>query len=104
MPNIMTYAFQQNDTSSPYTQASNYGINTSVFWVNMGQDMTIFMILVAFWPFVYLFSKMKIGRVAMKFGNILHYYRYSMFLRFWIQIYLDAGFYSLIQLKAVSVT
>ena len=97
----MAYAFGNNDTSVPYTEASNFGMDTSVFWVNMGKNITIFLGIVALWPFIYLLSLLKLGKVALKFGNILKNYKYSVFLRFWIQAYLDVGFFSLIQLKAV---
>ena len=103
LPNPMTYAFNISDTSPPYTEATNYGINSSMFWVNMGQNISLFLALVAIWPFLFLLSKLKLGRIAMKFGNILENYRYGLFLRFWIQSYLDVGFYSLIQVKSVRV-
>ena len=102
MPNIMAYVFNKSDTSPPYNEASNFGIDTSVFWVNIGQNTSIFLGLIAIWPFVYLMSKLKVGKIAVKFGNFLHNYKYSVFLRFWIQSYLDVGFFSLVQLKSVS--
>ena len=102
IPNPMAYAFSSNSTSPPYTEASNYGINTSVFWVNIGNDATSFLFLLGLWPFMYVLSKLKLGKIALKFAKYLGNYRYSVFLRFWIQAYLDAAFYAIIQLKAVS--
>ena len=101
IPNPMAYIFNSNSTSQPYTEASNYGINTSVFWVNIGNDVAIFMGLLALWPFMLIFSKLKIGKIAVKFAKLLGNYRYSVFLRFWIQVYLNGAFFAIIQLKAV---
>ena len=104
MPNPLQYVFNVNDTSPPYSEATNLGFNTSVFSINMGQNCAIFLGLVALWPFVYIISKIKIGKIDVSFKKILQNYKYGMFLRFWIQSYLDIGFYSLIHLRSVRLT
>ena len=101
MPNLMAYIFKVNDTSPPYLEAGNYGINTSVFWINMGPNITAFLGCLVVMPVVYLLSKIKIAKIAMRFGDILKNYKFGFFLRFWIQCYLDIGFFAIIQLKAV---
>ena len=102
MPNPITYIFDNNSTSDPYAEASNYGIQTSVFWINFGPSAFTLLLYIAVWPLVYLLSKVKIGKIAAKFAKYLAGYRYSLFLRFWIVSYLDIGFFAIIQLKAVS--
>ena len=97
----MVYIFGANDTSLPYLEAENYGINTSVFWINMGPNATTFLCFIFMIPVVYVLSKSKIAKIAMRFGNIWKNYQFGFFLRYWIQCYLDIGFYSIIQLQSV---
>lgn len=101
MPNPMIYIFDSNCTSPPYLEASNFGFNTSVFWINAGPTFAILLLLVSFLPFIYLISKFKLGITKLKLAKYLGNYRYGIFLRFWIQAYLDIGFFSLVQLKSV---
>lgn len=101
LPNAMEYIFSPNSTSSPYKEASDYGVTSSVFWINIGPNISVFLAILAIWPFIFFISKLKIGKIAVKSAKFLGNYKYSIFLRFWIQTYLDVGVYSLIQLKAV---
>jgi Concanavalin A-like lectin/glucanases superfamily len=101
MPNFMLYVFKSNATSPPYLQASNFGFNTSVFWINAGPTVTVILLLLSFLPVIYLVSKFPLGKIALKLGKYLANYRYGVFLRFWIQAYLDIGFFCLVQLKSV---
>lgn len=53
MPNLMTYIFDSNSTSLPYPEASNFGFNTSVFWINAGPTATTFFLFVSLLPFFF---------------------------------------------------
>ena len=43
IPNSFEYIFDSNTTGTPYLQASKYGFSTSVFLINLGPDITIFL-------------------------------------------------------------
>ena len=101
IPNPMAFIFNSSSTSEPYTEASNYGMNTSVFWINIGQDLIMIFGMIAIWPFVFLLSKLHLGKITKRLLKVSTNYKYSVFIRFWIQSYLDFGIYSLVQLKAV---
>ena len=101
IPNAFEYIFSTDSTSEPYLEARNYGIDTSVFWINIGPSFTIFILALLLWPFVYLISKCKLGKISVKMLKILGNYKYSFFLRFWTQLYLDVGVFALVQLKSV---
>jgi hypothetical protein len=102
LPNSMTYIFDMNSASPPYAEASNYGFISSVFFINIGSFVTSFLAITIFWPVAYILTKIKIGILAGETIKILGNYRYSFFLRFWTQSYLDLGFAAIIQLKAVT--
>jgi hypothetical protein len=90
-------------TSDPYPEALNYGISSSVFWVNIGPECITFFTILALWPVVYVLSKFRRFRTTAKIIKMLGNYRYSFFVRFWIQVYLDVGFYAIVQVKSVRV-
>jgi hypothetical protein len=99
MPNFMTYIFDSNATSKPYTEAYNYRFNTSVFWINAGVAMAIILVLLLIFLFILIFS--KICKSTSKLKKYLKNYRYGVFIRFWIQSYLDLGFFCLVQIQSV---
>ncbi|OMJ72117.1 hypothetical protein SteCoe_29526 [Stentor coeruleus] len=100
VPSPMYDIFNGNSSSEPYSEAKIYGFKTSVFWINFGPTAVTFLAFFTLLPFLCLISKTKIGTIAMKFDKILSNYKYGFFIRFWIQAYLDVGFFSLIQLKS----
>ena len=103
LPNIMIHVFDKNSSSIPFNQAKIIGIETSVFWINIGKVALPFLFFIIILPFLYVVSKIKLGDLDEKILKILKNYKYSFFLRFWIQSYLDLGIYSIIQLKSVKV-
>ena len=104
IPNVMVYVFDMNSSSVPYERAKIIGIETSVFWINFGKIILLLLILICLWPFVTVASMWKIGKLTLKLLKFLKNYKYSLFLRFWIQAYLDIGVYSIIQLKSVKTS
>ena len=101
IPNYFQYVFDPNSTSAPYTEASNYGLSSSVFWINMGSDMTGITAIIIIFPVIFILSKIRVQRISEKASKYLQNYRYSVFLRFFIQTYLDLGIFALVQLISV---
>ena len=101
IPNYFQYVFDPNSTSAPYTEASNYGFNSSVFWINMGPDMTGFIAIIVIFPVILLLSTIKVKKISEKASKYLLNYRYGVFLRFLIQTYLDIGIFAMVQLISV---
>ncbi|OMJ67888.1 hypothetical protein SteCoe_34826 [Stentor coeruleus] len=99
VPSPMHAFFNANSSSEPYSEAKIYGFKTSVFWINFGPSTVILVVSILLIPYIYLASKIKMSE-KMKFDKLLSSYKYGFFLRFWIQSYLDVGFFSLIQLKS----
>ena len=101
IPNLMEYIFVTDSASEPEERPRAVGISSSVFMLNAGPIIFYLIAGVVAWPFVFIISKLRIGKIALKFGKILDNYRYSFFLRFWIQSFLDIGLFALICLVSV---
>ena len=103
IPNIFIKIFKDDSTSSPYNNALQYGLSTSVFWINIGPDIMNLLIFLAPFPIIYILSKLLQGKISSKFSLLLDNYKYSVFLRYWIQSYLDIGIFSFVQLRSVII-
>lgn len=101
IPNPFLYIFDPNSTSEPYLQARNFGFDTSVFFINIGFSIAQFFIILSFWPLLHILSKFNLGKISLKIYKLLRNYRYSFFLRYWSQAYLDIGIAAIIQLRSV---
>ena len=102
IPNVMKFVFSHDSCSEPYLEARRFGINTCVFLLNMGPNFMTLISVLLIWPFIYCLSKCKKGKIAAKSLKLLGNYRYSFFLRYWTQIYLEAGIFAIIQIKSVN--
>ena len=103
LPNYFERIFNGRSCTEPYLEARKYGIKSSVFFLNTGKIFCIFIIILLIWPVILVLSKCEIGKITAKAIKILGNYKYSFFLRFWIQSYLEILVYSLIQLKSVLI-
>ena len=101
IPSPMPYIFGSDISEPPYKEAREYGITTSVFWINVGPTATLFIDMLILWPFIWMLSKFQLGKITIKLISILSNYKYNIFLRFIAQAYLDIGFFSLVQIKSV---
>ena len=102
IPSISKVFFSPSNDTGPYTQAGNYGFSTDIFLYNAGSYILTFLGALLSWPLVYLFSKCRLGGISTKFQKVLISYRYSFFIRFWIQGYLDLAFFVTIQMRTGS--
>ena len=100
--NLPKMLYKENSLSLPSSKAREIGIDTSDFWINLGSDITLLIGIIVLFPFVLLLSKLKIRFLSSKFQKIKEYYRYSVFLRFFIQKNLAIGIFSFICFESVS--
>lgn len=100
LPNPISYIFDEASSEPPTKTQQEVGIDSSVFWVNSGQNASVLIIMILLSPFFIFLSKLPYTSLSSRFSKILKNYRYGMFLRYWIQAYLDLGFFALIQLHS----
>lgn len=101
LPNPMEKIYSKNDTEVPYLQGRDFGLETSLFWINIGNNLSILLIILFCWPNIYIVSLLAKGSIATKAKKYLQNYKYNTFIRYWIQSYLDIIVYSIIQIKSV---
>ena len=102
LPNLVGSIFSSKASTEPYLEARRYGIASSVFLVNTGKILILFVVTCMLIPFIFALSKFSSGKIAAKAIKILGNYRYGFFLRFWTQSYLELMIYGLIQLRSVN--
>ncbi|OMJ94784.1 hypothetical protein SteCoe_1964 [Stentor coeruleus] len=100
LPNLMEKIFSKNDTKPPYLQGRNFGLDTSVFWINIGNTLCMFIIIILCWPCTFIVFQLSKGSVAAKAKKYLQNYKYNTFIRYWIQSYIDIVVYAIIQIKS----
>ncbi|OMJ66638.1 hypothetical protein SteCoe_36451 [Stentor coeruleus] len=100
VPNPSEIFFTITNQSTPYKEARNYGFKTSYFIINSGPIIGSFIAFICLIPVCYFGSKLKWGKFAVESSKILLNYRYSFFVRFWVQSYLSLGILSLVQIKS----
>jgi hypothetical protein len=103
LPSVFSYFLNEDDMTEPYLEARKYGISTSVFLMNFGSTLLPLIVGIFLWPLFWLLSLCKIGKISSIAKKKLLDYKYSFFIRFWIQAYLEAGIYSIINLQSVRI-
>jgi hypothetical protein len=101
IPNPLKDLVSFDESLTPYSEAKNYGFDTSLFHINAGSyliNLAFFLILI---PILYIGQKCCFRFLSEKCGKWLQNYKYNFFLRFWVQSYLNLTILAAIQLKSV---
>ena len=101
IPNIFEFFIDKNLIDPPFEQAIKIGIESSVLLINIGSELTLLLTLLISWPLLRLIYSLKILYLNKKLDQLLGLFKYSVFIRFWLQNHLIIGIYSLINLKLV---
>ena len=100
-PNIFKLLVDENASTAPNYQSKKVGINSSIFLLSAGPDLTVFMIILSFFPLILVISHVNLGKFGLKLKEKLHEYRFNVFIRFWIQTYLNFGIFAIINQQSV---
>ena len=101
LPNPIKNFVSLDDNYAPYSEAKNYGFDTSLFHINAGTylvNLSIFLLLI---PILYIGYKLPNKFVSDKCKKWLDNYKFNFFLRFWIQSFLNLTIFACIQIKSV---
>ena len=102
VPNPFQYLLPANETSQiPPDFAQNYGIDSSLFLLNIGLMLTAAVALVAGFLPVYIASKSTSGRLSDYFSRLLPSFKWGIPLRWWFQTYLDMSLFSYLQIYQI---
>jgi len=78
---------------------NKYSMTSEMFLVNAGSDFVILLLILLSWPIVWLLS--KIPRLQERLKPVLREYKYNVFLRYWVQCYLELSMACFIQVSSV---
>ena len=94
--NAAKYIFGKSSLESTNTVAKKLGIESSEFFMNFGSNISILVAIIFLYPLVFGLSKSRFGRISEKIKDIEANYKYSFFIRFWLQNILPIGFFSIL--------
>jgi hypothetical protein len=102
--NPFSYVFQTHsygDCTGVPNFAENYGIDTSLLLLNSGIMFTAAVTCAISYLQVFLISKCGFKWLRTYFAKQLVSFRWGVFLRYWLQVYMDVGLYSILQLRTL---
>ena len=91
IPNLFEYALEEklDDEPVPHKEAVDFGYETSTFLMNGGEMICSTIVMMTILPIAILLRKCRHHRVAGYFHDVVKGYRWSFFIRAWIEIYLE---------------
>ena len=99
VPNIIDGFFDSKTTTAPADREKRSGIDSTVFWINIGPSALMLAVYLGFIPFLIIGTKVRY--LSDRCRRYLENYKFSFFIRFWIQSFLDFGVFALIQVNSV---
>ncbi|CAG9312421.1 unnamed protein product [Blepharisma stoltei] len=96
VPNVFSLFLDEAQGNTPYYQAERYGYDSDLILINIGNDVTILCAIILMMPLTFYLSKCSERHVGRKLKKIYYEYKFGVFLRFWIMIYLEAGFAAIV--------
>ena len=103
IPNAVELLFSKPSQYPAIDQAAKIGIDTSLIWINIGSEITLMCALLVAYPFIWVLLKLKLKFITQKLNSLLQLYKFSIFLRFWLQNHLIIGLYSIINIESVNL-
>ena len=91
IPNLFEYALEGKleNEPEPYKEAFDFGFETSTFLMNGGEMLCSTLVMMTILPIAILLRKCRHHRVAGYFHDVVTGYKWSFFIRAWIEIYLE---------------
>ena len=96
IPNIYSYVIDRRNGANLDGKVKNYWYDTNLILLNSGVNLTIMTILFMIVCIINGFKMINNAWIKEKSENLLDYFRYSVFLRLWIQSYMEILLNSLI--------
>ena len=101
LTNPFSYVFHADNCTQVPDFAENYGVDTSLLLLNAGIMLTAAASCLISYLQVYLLSKCGLDWLQTYFARLLGSFRWGIFLRYWLQVYLDVALYSLLQISSL---
>ena len=102
IPNLPELILNPNCSTMSSELADKIGIQTTNFWINVGSEVTFLLGMIVLLPVLLVIKRYNLGFISKKVNDVVIDYRYSVFIRFWLQSHLAVGVYSLINFESVN--
>ena len=99
IPEVFKSFLSETSSEAPNDKCKRVGITTTVFWINFGKNVIPLLGYICLIPLLIIGLIFKSLRA--KCIKLLKNYRYSLFIRFLIQTYLDVLLFSILQIQSV---
>jgi hypothetical protein len=99
MPDLVSYLFDyEYEGPKVYSKAYDYKYKTPLLILNLGKTLLTFIILVSLNIILYLGTKLFKGKLQKVCVTALSYFRWKVYIRFYIQVYLELCILSILNL------
>ena len=102
VPSVFDTLIEESESPNTEKQSNEYGFKSKFFLINAGLTVMIFCFLLVMWPFIWMFSECKVAWIQKLCNSLLEKFKFSLFIRLWIQRYLDIAIPCFIQLSSFS--
>ena len=100
MPAYVKSSISTTSSKAPNERIQRIGIHSSVFIANFGKNALVLFVYIALVPII--FAGLILKPLRQRCIKMLQNYKFSVFIRFFIQTYLDIVLFSVIQILSVT--
>lgn len=101
LPNIFNF-LMNSEGALPYNAAQRAGVSSTMFLLNSGSTLFGLGLLFMLWGAVKALSYIPILSLKKFFATKLIYFKWNVFIRYWIETYLELSFNCVLQLVYLS--
>ena len=104
IPDLFPVALDEDELEGPepYSNALEFGYEDSVWISNAGEVLSSVLVMLCILPLVLILRKCKNSTISNYFSGLASSYKWSFFIRAWIEIYLEIGIATILQILAPS--
>jgi len=104
IPNLFELILDEDEFvgPEPYSNAQEFGYDNSVWIINGGEMLSSVLVMFCFLPVALAMRKCKNSTIASYFAGVVISYKWSFFIRAWIEIYLELGIATVLQILGPS--
>ena len=97
VPNVFGYFMDPQDSPNPHEQAEDYGIESNLFLLNASGSIGVLGLAIVGLPFIAILAECGFAVTKSKFKSLMKEYKYGVFLRVWVQGYLELAISAMLQ-------
>ena len=101
IPNLPEFLSSSDNSSAPSNLNKKIGIKSKIIWINIGSELSLLFGLIILLPFLIILKRFHLKYLSKYVNLVLSKYKYSIFIRFWLQVHLLVGVFGFIGFDSV---